>query len=136
MRRLLATTLLAAVLLFAPAAVGAGGITPSSPKQGDAVPAGKRATFKLEYRGKGPIFVHVCKSPKRDKRGLICSKQSAGKARKKGGSRAAYKAKLFDYPEFWLNSPGTYYWQAHRIWCDDGLEDCRIEGPVVKFTVE
>ena len=29
------------------------------------------------------------------------------------------KATYFDYPTFWLNSPGTYYWQAHRINCGE-----------------
>jgi hypothetical protein len=135
MRRVLVAVVLTAVPLLAPAALGAGGITPISPKKGDTVPAGKRATFKLRYSGKGPIYVHVCKSPKKDKEGLICDEESIGKARKTSGSRAVYRAKLFDFPEFWLNRPGTYYWQAHRISCENGIEDCRIEGPVVKFKV-
>jgi hypothetical protein len=134
MRRLIATATLATVLLLAPAAVGAGGITPISPKQGDSVPAGKRPTFKMRYSGPGKVYVHVCRSRKKNKVGLICSKESIGKARKKDG-RATYKAKYFDFPEFWLNRPGTYYWQAHRITCENGLDDCRIEGPIVKFKV-
>ena len=37
----------------------------------------------------------------------------------------------------WLNSPGTYYWQAYRIECIVGsdLSDCRQEGPIVKVKV-
>jgi hypothetical protein len=135
MRRLAAAAVLAAAALLAPAALAAGGITPISPQRGDTVPAGKSATFKLKYRGKGAIYVHVCKSPDKDRKGLICDKESIGKARKKSGSRAVYKARLYDFPEFWLNRPGTYYWQAHRIACENGIEDCRIEGPVVKFKV-
>jgi hypothetical protein len=135
MRRLVAATVLAATAVLAPSALGAGAITPISPKQGDTVPAGKRPTFKLRYRGKGPIYVHVCKSAKKSAKGLICNRESIGKARKKSGSRAVYRARLFDFPEFWLNQPGTYYWQAHRIVCEDGIGDCRIEGPIVKFKV-
>jgi hypothetical protein len=134
MRRPIATATLATVLLLAPPAVGAGGITPISPKQGDSVPAGKRPTFKLRYSGPGKIYIHVCKSRRKDKVGLICSKEWIGRARKNDG-RATYKAKYFDFPEFWLNNPGTYYWQAHRISCENGIEDCRIEGPTVKFKV-
>jgi hypothetical protein len=134
MRRLTATATTAAILLLAPPAIGAGGITPVSPKQGDSVPAGKRPTFKLRYRGAGPIYVHVCKSRAKDSDGLICDKEAIGKAKKDDG-RASYKAKYFDFPAFWLNNPGTYYWQAHRISCENGLADCRIEGPVVKFKV-
>jgi hypothetical protein len=133
-RRLAAVAVLAPALLV-PAAPAAAGITPIAPKQGDSVPAGQPAKFKMRYSGKGPIYVHVCKSAKKDKLGLICDEESIGKARKKTGSRAVYRAKFFDFPEFWLNNPGTYYWQAHRISCEKGLDDCRIEGPVVKFKV-
>ena len=48
---------------------------------------------------------------------------------------AKYKARFFDFPEFWLNSPCTYYWQAHRISCENGIDDCRLEGQTVKFKV-
>jgi hypothetical protein len=137
MRRLLATATLATLLLLAPAAVGAkNGITPISPKKGDSVPAGKRPTFKLRYSGPGQIYVHVCKSNRKDDDGLICFDESIGKAKKTSGTRASYKAKFFDFPGFWLNNPGTYYWQAHRIHCDAGVADCRLEGPTVKFKVK
>ena len=136
MRRLVATAALVATALLAATALGAGGITPISPKRGDTVPAGQRATFKMRYSGKGPIYVHVCKSPRKDGDGLICHRESIGKARKVTSSRAVYRAKFFDFPEFWLNQPGTYYWQAHRIACENGnIDDCRIEGPVVRFKV-
>jgi hypothetical protein len=138
MRRLIATAGLAALLMLPPAAAGdtKNGITPTSPKAGDSVPAGKRPTFKLRYSGPGQIYVHVCKSKKKDAEGLICYDESIGKAKKKSGTRASYKAKFFDFPEFWLNSPGTYYWQAHRISCEGDLSDCRQEGPIVKFKVK
>jgi hypothetical protein len=135
MRRSAAAAVLAVLALRPPAALGAGGIAPIAPKKGDTVPAGKRPTIKLRVHGKGPVWVHVCKSPKRDKVGLICTAESIGRAHRKHGARFTYRPKFFDYPEFWLNSPGVYYWQAHRIHCDDGIEDCRIEGPVVRFKV-
>ena len=135
MRRLIATAALAALALLVPAALAAAGITPISPKKGESVAAGQAATFKMRYSGKGPIYVHVCKSPRKDADGLICDDESIGKARKKTSTRAVYRAKFFDFPEFWLNNPGTYYWQAHRISCENGIDDCRIEGPVVRFKV-
>jgi hypothetical protein len=124
-------------LLAVPPAASAAtknGITPLAPKAGKSVPAGERPTFKLRARGPGQVWVHVCKSKKQDSDGLICSDESIGKARKKGGIHR-YKAKFFDFPEFWLNSPGTYYWQAHRIACNASISDCRQEGPTVKFRV-
>jgi hypothetical protein len=138
MRRLIATAGLAVLLLLVPTAAGdtKNGITPTSPKAGESVPAGERPTFKLRYSGPGQIYVHVCKTNKKDADGLICYDESIGKARKKSATRASYKAKFFDFPEFWLNSPGTYYWQAHRISCEGDLSDCRQEGPIVKFKVK
>jgi hypothetical protein len=138
MRRLIALATMAALLLLAPTAAGVtkNGLTPVSPKAGDSVPAGKRPTFKLRYDGPGQIYVHVCKSKRKDSEGVICSDESIGKARKTSGTRAKYKAKFFDFPEFWLNNPGNYYWQAYRIACEGGdISDCRQEGPIVKFKV-
>jgi hypothetical protein len=114
------------------------GITPLSPKAGATVPAAQSPTFKMRVKGKGTVWVHVCDSNKKDSKGIICSNASSdlsfGQARKKG-SVFQYKAKFFDYDEFWLNNPGTYYWQAHRIQCEGNTSDCLQEGPIVKFKV-
>jgi len=64
---------------------------------------------------------------------VICNTTAIGRARKRDG-RFRYKPRFFDYPEFWLNVPGTYYWQAHRIACSGG-GDCQAEGSVVRFRV-
>jgi hypothetical protein len=110
------------------------GVTPLSPKAGSSIPVGKRPVMKMRIKGPGQVYVHVCKSKKKDADGLICHDESIGRARKKGGT-FRYKPKFFDYPDFWLNSPGAYYWQAHRISCENGISDCRLEGPIVKFKV-
>ena len=104
------------VLALASPALGASGITPLSPKSGSTVPAGTSPTFKMRVKGAGQVWVHVCKS-------------------KKKGGVFQYKPKFFDYDTFWLNTPGTYYWQAHRISCEGDINDCRQEGPTVKFKV-
>ena len=133
----LTLTLVVAGLLVMPAAATAAtknGITPLAPKAGTSVPAGQRPTFKLRAKGPGQVWVHVCKSKAKDSDGLICSDESIGRARKVSGVYR-YRAKFFDFPEFWLNSPGEYYWQAHRIDCSADLSDCRQEGPIVRFRV-
>jgi hypothetical protein len=129
--------LVTAGLLAVPSAATAAtknGITPLAPKAGKSVPAGERPTFKMRVKGPGQVWVHACKSKRRDSEGVICSTESIGRARKKGSSYQ-YKAKFFDFPGFWLNSPGAYYWQAHRISCNASISDCRQEGPIVKFRV-
>jgi hypothetical protein len=124
---------LAALALAGPAAAATkNGITPLAPKAGTSIPSGKSSVFRLRATGPGQVWVHVCKSSRRDKEGVICTDESIGRARKKNGV-FQYKPKFFDFPTFWLNSPGTYYWQAHRIACN--ASDCRQEGPVVRFKV-
>jgi hypothetical protein len=124
-----------ALLFTAGSAQAASGITPLSPKAGATVAAGESPTFKMRVKGSGQVWVHVCKSKKKDSEGVICSDESIGRAKKKGGS-FRYKPKFFDFDEFWLNSPGTYYWQAFRIACEGGdLSDCKQESKIVKFKV-
>jgi hypothetical protein len=134
LRSLAAVLSAGALLAGASPALAASGITPLSPKSGSTVPAGQSPTFKMRVKGAGQVWVHVCKSKKKDSDGVICSDESIGRAKKKGGV-FQYKPKFFDYDEFWLNSPGTYYWQAHRIQCESGIDDCLQEGPIVKFKV-
>lgn len=133
-RHLIALGLGAALLALAAPAQAKHGVTPISPKRGDTVPVGERPTFKVKVRGKGPVWVHVCKSKRKDADGLICSDESIGQAKRSGG-RHHYRPKFFDFPEFWLNSPGRYYWQAHRISCENGVGDCRLESKIIRFRV-
>ena len=127
-----------AALVAATPAVAASlnGITPVSPKSGSTVKTGTAPTFKVKVQGDGQVWVHVCKSKKKDSEGVICTDESIGQAKKKG-STFQYKPKKFTFPGFWMVTPGTYYWQAHRIACIAGsdLSDCRQEGPIVKFKV-
>src|SRR3954452_6928246 len=119
LRTLAAGVLVTGALVVAPSAQAATlhGITPLSPKSGATVPAGQSPTFKMRAKGPGQVWVHVCTSKKKDSEGVICSESSIGRA-KKTGSTYSYKPKFFDFPEFWLNTPGTYYWQVYRISCE------------------
>jgi hypothetical protein len=134
----LTLTLLVAGLLMLPATASAAtknGITPLAPKAGKSVPARESVTFKMRVKGKGQVYVHVCKNKKKDKDGLICVNAAIGRAHKKGRTYR-YTSKFADFPSFWLNNPGTYYWQAFRIACEGGdISDCNLESPIVKFKV-
>ena len=135
--RTLALTAFTALALAGPAsAVTKNGITPLAPKAGTSVPAGKAATFRMRVSKPGAgVFMHVCKSKKKDKDGMICKKATILQAKKKKGVFQA-KQTFYDFPAFWLNNPGTYYWQAYRIECHSGSSDCKQEGPVVRFRVK
>jgi hypothetical protein len=110
------------------------GITPTAPRPGSTVDVGSRPTFNGKVKGAGTVWVYVSTSRKTDKEGVIDNDQMIQKARKQNG-RFSTKARFFDFPEFWLNTPGTYYWQAHRIACGEDGGDCLQEGPIVKFKV-
>ena len=133
----LTLSLLVTGLLALPTSASAAtknGITPLAPKAGTSVPAGKSPTFKVRSNGPGTVWVHVCKSKRKDEKGVICHKASIGQAKKERGIYR-YKPRFFDFPAFWLNVPGRYYWQAHRIACEGTTSDCRQEGPILRFKV-
>jgi hypothetical protein len=122
-----------ALLVPATAARSAGGITPLSPKSGAIVPKATPPTFTFRINGSGRLWVNVCKSKRRDAQGTICSALSSGRATRGKDRIATFKATYFDFPGAWLNTPGTYYWQAYRVACRGS--DCKQEGPITKFQV-
>jgi hypothetical protein len=110
------------------------GITPLAPKAGSSVPSGRAPLFRMRVAAPGTVWVHICKRARKRPDGTICSTASVGQARKVR-EEFRYRPRFFDYASFWLNQPGTYFWQAHRIDCVGGTEDCKQEGPVVRFRV-
>lgn len=141
MRRLILLTLiLCAAMATVAVAKTKHGITPKTPKAGAVVPAGSGLFFTGKVKGKGTMFVRVSKKKKRYRDGVIgkgVDITSAKRNRKKGTFLAI--AEKFTFPTYYLNTPGTYYWQAYKIDCirtnrGDRL-DCLQEGPVQKFIV-
>jgi hypothetical protein len=124
---------LVALLAGPGAASAAGGIVPLAPLAGSSVPRGHAVTFRMHVSGPGQVWVHVCRSGKRSRAGIICARESVGRARRGRDGVYRYKPRMYDFPGFWLNRPGTYYWQAYRIHCV--RRDCRQQGPVVRFRV-
>lgn len=119
------------------------GVRPLAPKPGAVVPVGGTVPFKAAVRGRGGVYMHVCTSRKRAWNGMLCKdahieimwrKGRRGKARLYTATPTAYT-----FPNYWLNTPRVYYWQAVRI----GLpckrrgrrSDCVHESRVVKFRV-
>ena len=135
-RTLAISAFLALTLTGTAAAATKNGITPLAPKAGTSIPSGKAATFRMRVSDPGSgVFLHVCKSNKKNREGMICKKATLLQAKKRKGVFVA-KQTFFDFPAFWLNNPGTYYWQAYRIECTSSSSDCKQEGPVVRFKVK
>lgn len=113
------------------------GVTPVAPGEGDVVPKGKPPTFTVRARGGGQVFVRVCRSKSTRSDGLICAAESVGRAKRGDGGLYRYRPRAYEFDAYWLNRPGTYYWQAHRIKCERRrTKDCRQEGPVLSLKVE
>jgi hypothetical protein len=119
-------------LLAAAPAWAASGVTPLAPKTGATIPAGVSPTFRARVRGSGQVWVRVCGS-RRTSAGLICATDSIGRAKRRRFGVYSYKPRFHDFAGFWLNRPGTYYWQAYRIACAGSR--CRQPGPIVAFKV-
>lgn len=115
------------------------GITPLTPKQGATLAAGQPAEFHVRVKGPGKVFFHVCDRPRKVKYGVICDNADLGPGQRVGRSgkarRIAFRPDLELFPEYFLQRPGTYYWQAFRVHCPKLTLDCRQEGPVMRFTV-
>lgn len=143
MRRRLAIVLF---LVLAPAALAATshGITPTAPKDGATVAKGSRPTFRGTVKRTDSTWIIVSASKARDKYGVIGLDDKGRptddlqvlQRAKLSGKRFAAKALLYSYPDWWLNKPGTYFWQAHQIHCPQHGKDCYQEGPVLKLRVK
>ena len=130
------TLLALAVTAVVPAgAQAANGITPISPARGATVAVGTRPTFRMRVHGAGLVWVRVCRSPKRHRDGTICDSANFGRAHRRHGSVFTYTPRLFRFEGFWLETPGTYYWQAYRLACTTMRKDCRREGAVTRFKI-
>jgi hypothetical protein len=136
LRTMLRGAACAALLALAtPAAAGTmNGVTPLAPKSGKSVEVGATVVFKARAKGGGSVWLHVCKNRKRNGDGVICNRTLIRQMRKRDG---VYRWKEVEggFPSHWLNTPGTYYWQVHRIKCEGGTADCRQEGEVRKLRV-
>jgi hypothetical protein len=127
---------LVVIAALAPMAVGATMLrpTPMSPKNGAKLPVGKTPTFKIRSSGPGSVWVHVSKSPKRGKDGVIGNGAAIVHAHKRGKLFIA-KPTFFNYRGFWAKQKKKWYWQAYRIACGEEpkADDCKVEGPVRSF---
>lgn len=134
--------LLTTLCVLAVAAVAISAIprpSPLAPKNKASLPVGKTPTFKFRSTGTGPQWVHVSKSARRGADGVIKFDADLGQAKKRPGTTTfTYKPKYYSFSTFWANRKRTYYWQAFRISCgeeDTTNEDCKVEGPVRRFTL-
>lgn len=133
---LLVTTLAATVAAAAPAAPAAtGGPKPIAPAEGKGFDAGTPFTFKVKSAGSGAVFIIVSTSKRKKKDGTLAKQDWFRKMARKG---TVFSKKTDSYPaleDYFLNRPGTYYWQTFRIDCGPNPNDCNIESGVRRFRI-
>lgn len=129
-----------ALLVAAPAAPALDPSIPPAPLEpapGATLPTRSSPLFRVQAQpDDGYLWLHVSRSPVTDAEGLIDDdvELELFRASPSGGGAFEAQPPFFDYPDFWMNQPGTYYWQAYRISYANGA-DGSIEGPVGSFTL-
>jgi hypothetical protein len=115
-------------------AATSGGPKPLAPTDGKALTAGRPFTFKVRDATPGSVFIKVSRSRKTKKDGTLRTEEWFRKMAK-NGSVHTKKTDVYDeLDDYFLNRPGTYYWQAYRIDCA-AQEDCNVEGPIRRFRI-
>lgn len=138
-RRAATAALIAATALAAPAAVGAAtgrAPVPVSPKAGAVQPAGVPFDVVVtSSRGSG-VFLVVARSRRVAPDGTLRAPIYLREMTRRG---ARFVRRTDTYPalsSYFLNRPGTYFWQAYRVECAAAdTDDCAVEGPIRAFTV-
>lgn len=105
------------------------------PKANKGYDTGTRFTFKVRTTGNDALFVRVSKSKKKAKDGRLKDPVYFRKMGRRKGSLFSKKVERYrGLRGHFINRPGTYYWQAHRIDCSE-QDDCYVEGPVRKLRI-
>jgi len=109
-----------------------------SPADGATVVGGTRVTFLIRTTPseEHQLWLSVSRAPTVDLEGLIGTDADLEPflpTDQPGVFLAA--TEVHDVAGFWMNNPGTYYWQAYRIHCPANYRDCKVESAIRKLTV-
>lgn len=112
---------------------------PVAPADGAALPTASSPLFRVQGQIEDDylyLWLHVSRSPAVDAQGVIADDVELEPLSSSSAGPGIFDAQptFFDFPEYWMNQPGTYYWQVHRISYANGA-DGAIEGPVRSFTL-
>lgn len=111
------------------------GPQPTSPAPDAVLRPGRIAFGATGIAGDDALWLHVSRSPATDAEGVLGSDVESGRLVPTAQAGVFTAAPTYSSsPTFWMNRPGTYYWQAHRI-SSFGDPDGRVEGPVRRFVI-
>lgn len=111
-----------------------------NPPNGKEVKVGSRPTFTARTRPDATVILEVSKSRKRGRDRTIGNDAYLRVMNPKPGGK--YQRRADSYPDldsYFLNRPGTYYWQVHRINCREQKSNdpnkCTIPSKVNRIVV-
>ena len=107
------------------------------PSNAVTLPTGVAPLFRIRtFAEDRYLWLYVSRSPARDATGMIDKDVEIEPFAQSASDPAVWEAKpeFFDYPAFWMNTPGTYYWQPYRI-SYGSQPDGTVEGEVRTFTL-
>lgn len=126
---------LVAALAAVPATAGAAGVVKPqllSPKRGAVLAVGTQPTFKVKDLGRpygGSVYISIATSRHVDRRGRLVDTGDGGtfsKMVRKKNNRWTYTPPNYTFDTWFMNKPGTYYWQASHT-----DPQCRVIGCTV-----
>jgi hypothetical protein len=100
---------------------------------------GDRVTFTASTKGarpaSGAVYLHVAAKRRFDRYGQLKLTTIGTFARmnRRGPSLYRYTTPPYTFDDWFMNRPGTYYWQTQFTDC--AFRDCRGHGPVRVFKV-
>jgi hypothetical protein len=108
-----------------------------TPVSGQTIKAGTSIAFRIRtFAGDDMLWLYVSRSPTiANACGTIAHEVSIWDF-SPTADPAVYEAKPthYTYASFWMNTPGTYYWQAYRIEHAGGADGC-VESAVRSFSI-
>ena len=114
------------------------GPQPVDPADGAVLPTGSRLSFRASTLLGGSdqyLWVHVSRSGQRDSTGRIGDDVEIEGLRPSADPNVWFgDPAYFTHSTFWMNVPGTYFWQPYRI-SSFGDPDGYVEGPTRTFTL-
>lgn len=137
---LLTAVLTSSVLLAGAQAAGAASPQLLAPGPGKVLARGTQPQFKARDTDPNSrrysVYITISRSKKLDKRGDLKQTRGSGtfsSMRRKGKYGFVYQPQAYTFPTWFMQAPGTYYWQVFHIDCR--VKGCHVHSKVRSFTV-
>jgi gas vesicle protein len=136
----LITTVLAGALLLGGAQAASAAPQLLAPGNGKTLRRGAQPTFKVRDNSSNArrydIFMTIAAKKRTNRHGELKRTRVGTFARMESNGKGGwtYKAPAYTFPTWFMERPGTYYWQAFHIDCS--VPGCHVVSRIRSFKVE